>query len=310
MTEVATPVAVAPIEGSPEAIEAQVAATLMDEDAPVVTAKEVIPPEVIPPVVVAPVVNPVVVPPVTEPVVAPVVDPAPAAPVKTGDPFLDGYNATPAEKRAEYIANYNQASQVINMDTDAGLKYVYQQVKDAKGERAYTDADIDADIAGRSKLSKDREWNQMQETMKLEQARALEVPVPTQAQVDTYIANANTAVIAKITPMLLAEDAMTEVHGLPYTPEMKATFKEDFTKLNLTNPKTGDPYLYEFLSADDNLRDMVRAYSLSKGNKLNVFLSNFKEDFKEDTFNKLGVSLKPQGGVGAFSVAQTEDDLD
>lgn len=305
MTEPVTSVPVAPVEGSPEAIEANITAGLMDEETP-----ETTPVKPIATPVITPDSTPVVTPTITEPpVVKPEPSVTPVKPATSGDPFIDGYNATPPEKRAEYVANYNQAQQVLSMDAEAGLKFVYQQAINEKGERLYTDEDIEADLSSRSKLNKDREWQGMKTTIQAEQTRAMTPPEPTQAEIDEYLTKANADVMKIITPMLAEEDAMTEVYGIPYTSEMKAQVKENIIKLNSINPKTGDPYLYEFLAENNNLRDVIRATSLKQDNSIKTYLSNFKEDFKAETFEKLGLNLKPQGGTGQFAVAQSEDDL-
>jgi len=229
--------------------------------------------------------------------------------VTTGDPFLDAYNATSPDKREEFVQNYNSIAQVATMDTDAGLKFIYQQQKNEAGERIYTDEDIDQDLTSRSKIAKDREWNDIKSGLKQRQEEALKTPEPTAAEIETAIAAANARRTELMAPILIADEALTEVYGVPYTPEMKAEFKDTFTKMNTINPKTGNAYLYDFLQDDNNLTDVMRAVSLHKNNSLKTYLSNFKEDFKDDTFQKLDVNQKPKSGSGQFAVAQNPDDM-
>lgn len=220
-----------------------------------------------------------------------------------GDPFIEGYLQTPAEQRAEFVKNYNASTQIVSLPTDDVLKWQYSNVKDDKGERVYKDEEITEYLEKTSKLQKDREANQIRTQLQEQQTKAQAGPTYTQEQIDAALKTANDDIMARVTPILAAEDALTEVHGVPYTPEMKADFKQTFTMLNTINPKTGDPYYNAFLKDDNNFRDVVRAYSLMKDNKLKSYLSNFKEDFKTDVLDKLDLNPKSKGGAGSFAVA-------
>ena len=233
----------------------------------------------------------------------------PQGPQATGDPFIDGYMQTDPEKRSEYVRNYNQAEQLMQMDADAGLKWLYQQQKKADGERRFTDEQIEEELSNRTVISKETEWDRAKEFIEKNRRQAMQAPQPTPEERATNIKQTNDAILDRVKPLLAEEDSMTEYQGIPYTPEMKAEFKETFARMTTINPETGNPHIVEFLNDDKNLRDMVRAYNATHGDKLKAYLSNFKEDFKEDVFNKLDLNPKPQSGSPPFEVAQNPDDF-
>ena len=221
------------------------------------------------------------------------------------DPFIKGYINTPPEERSSFIASYNAIEGVLKMDADAGLKYVYQQEKNEKGERRYTDEEIDDDLKSRSKLQKDREWNELK--TKIDESR--QPKQPTETEILSAITEENNRRMKILEPILKEEESLNEVYGIPYTVEMKESFKNTFSVLNSINKKTGNPIIYDFLNDNNNLRDVIRAYALTKDNKLSAYLSDFKEDYKEKIIDSLDLKGKPKSGASVFTKPPTPDDF-
>lgn len=221
------------------------------------------------------------------------------------DPFIQGYINTPPEERSSFVASYNAVEGVLKMDADAGLKYVYQQEKNEKGERRYTDEEIEDDLKSRSKLQKDREWNELK--AKINESR--QPKQPTEAEILSAISEENARRMKILEPIMAEEDGLNEIYGIPYTPEMKESFKNAFSVLNSINKKTGNPIIYDFLNDNNNLKDVIRAYALTKDNKLSAYLSDFKEDYKEKIIDSLDLKGKPKSGSSVFAKPPTPDDF-
>jgi len=223
------------------------------------------------------------------------------------DPFVKGYIETPVEKREEYIKNYNEIDRIIALSTDEFLKTKYESIKDDKGERVYTDEDISQHLTTRSKIEKDREAANDRMNLVQQRQQALAGPTYTQEEINQQIIQVNDSRMKLLEPLFAEEQSLTDIGGIPYTPELKNSFQDNFTKLNRINPKTGDPYLFTFLEDPKNLRDIIRAYTLVQSDGLPTYLSTFKEDFKESTFNKLDINPKPKPGSSTFTVATTPE---
>lgn len=221
------------------------------------------------------------------------------------DPFIRGYINTPPDQRSSFVASYNAVENVLKMDADSGLKYIYQQEKDDKGERRYTDNEIEEDLKSRSKLQKDREWNELKARINAER----QPKEPTDAEIQAAIAGENARRMKILEPIMAEEEAMKEVYGMEYTPEMKSNFKNTFEVMNSINKKTGNPIIYDFLNDNNNLKDVIRAYALTKDNRLSAYLSDFKEDYKEKIIDSLDLKGKPKSGASVFAKPLTPDDF-
>jgi hypothetical protein len=181
--------------------------------------------------------------------------------------------------------------------------YLYQQRKDEKGERQFTDQEIEEYLGTQTKISLTNEWNRSREVIAHQRQQALNPPQPTAQEIEARISEVNAARMNQLKPLLEEELSVETIGGIPYTKELKDEFRQTYSRLNLINPRTGEPYLYQFLEDPKNLRDTMRALVLLKDDKLSRFISDFKEDFKEKTFEKLDPRPKPKPGAASFTPA-------
>ena len=225
------------------------------------------------------------------------------------DPFISAYME--AEDKNAFIDSYKNLQSIKKLAPDDGLRYIYKNEVDEKGERVFTDEDIEEEIGKMSTLQKKREWNEYQrridahqkeEAGKISEQRKQEMLKNIDKIQEQRTSIANT--------LLAEEDKITDINGIPYTPEMREQFKKDFIELNKINPETGIPFFNEMLMDNNVLRDVIRAYSLFKDNRIKHHISATKEGNKKEVLEKTDLLPRSKSGVTRKSRGNTDNDYD
>ena len=219
------------------------------------------------------------------------------------DPFVRGYLETPVEKRGDYIRQYNEVEQVLSMSPKDGLTMLYQQMTNDKGERLYSDEDIAAEIGSKGKIQLDREWNEVRARIEEQRNAALQGPQISEEEYAAQVEAVNAERMKGLDEIFKDEEKLETIGGIPYSPEIRTKFQDMYRQMNTINPKTGTPYLYQFLEDPKNLRNAIRGLVLLQDNGLLTHVSSFKENFKEGVFNKLDPQPRPKSGNAQFTPA-------
>lgn len=225
------------------------------------------------------------------------------------DPFIKGY--LQSEDKDGYLEDYRTIKSITKMSPDEGLRFIFKNELDDKGERANSDEDIEEEMGKMTTLQKKREWKaytdnvqQMQEqmTVKREQENKEAVMKNIETVQEQRLQIVNT--------LLADEDKIAEINGIPYTEDMRNQFKKDFTELNKIDPETGIPFFNTMLMDNNILMDVMRAYSLIKDNRIKHHISSAKEQVKKEVLERTDLNPKIKSGTTKKVVGNTDSDYD
>jgi len=223
------------------------------------------------------------------------------------DPFLKGYNE--AEDKQAYLRNHAEAQEIMNLDENAGLRKLWSNQKDDKGERLITDEEIEQSLNDMTPAKKKMEWQQAKEQMTANQTKIAEQQNAARKQeflekLPEYNQERETLV----NKTLVQIDEMKDAGGIPISDEFRTTFKKDFLALSNIEPEQGQPLINHWLSKDQNVFEALLAHQLVfKDKEVAGFLSNFKEDYKQNILDKTNLNKKEKPGSSPTPVKSDQD---
>ena len=156
----------------------------------------------------------------------------------------------------------------------------------------YVNGMNDVDKFQRAKERKDK---MMQGLDQQSEQHQTELRAKIKEQADT----ANSTTIVKTVDELFSKMADTkDIGGIPHTPKEQADFKQIFTDAVSINPETGYSRTRELFSDDEVLYKTLFLYNkIQEGdNSLRGFLSNFKEEYKQEILDKTRIAPRKEGG--------------
>jgi len=225
------------------------------------------------------------------------------------DPFITGY--LQAEDKDAYIGDYKTVQSIVGLSPDDGLRFVFKNELNAKGERVYTDDDIEEEMGKMTILQKKREWKAYQENIgKMQQDLTAQRETQRVENIKKNLGTIQEKRLQVVNTLLAEEDKIKEINGLPYTEDMRNQFKQDFIELNKIDPETGIPFFNKMLMDNTVLTDVMRAYSLFKDNRIKHHISNAKEQAKKEVLERTDLNPKLKSGTTKTVVGNTENDYD
>ena len=223
------------------------------------------------------------------------------------DPFLKGYNE--AEDKQAYLRNHTEAQEIMNLDENAGLRKLWSSQKDDKGERLITDEEIDQSLNDMTPAKKKMEWQQAKEQITANQTKIAEQQnADRKREFLDKLPEYNKEREVLVGKTLIQVDDMKDAGGIPITDEFRDNFKKDFLALSNIEPETGQPLINHWLSKDQNVFEALLAHQLVfKDKEVAGFLSNFKEDYKQNILNKTNLNKKEKPGSTPTTVKSDQD---
>lgn len=208
------------------------------------------------------------------------------------DDFMRQYKQAKASgiDANSFVNQYNSRVNLLNMPSADFIKTAYRNVLDARGERRYSDEDIDKLIGGKSQI----ELDQYAEGMKRQYA---------QAQFQKMEAS-NTASIEaenqKYQPIVNAfVDQLksgTSVYGFELSNDEKEALGTDVSKLFVRNTRDGMNEFERMMSDDNFVLQVAPLLLMVKSGKYNSAMKAMKEAIKAKVIDKLDPNPSDQGG--------------
>ena len=220
------------------------------------------------------------------------------------DPFVNSYlkakeqGVTPQD----FIRQQNITETVRNMsDLDFLVEDLLRENgKTEKNPNGWERGTVEEYVNGMNEVdrfqrAKERKDKMMQGLDQQSEQHQTELRAKIREQAET----ANSTTITKTVDELFSKMATTkDIGGIPHTPQEQAAFKQMFTDAVSINPETGYSRTRELFSDDEVLYKTLFLYSkIQEGdNSLRGFLSNFKEEYKQEILDKTRLAPRKEGG--------------
>ncbi len=211
------------------------------------------------------------------------------------DEFVKQYKVAKASgiDTNSFISQFNSRVNMLNMPSAEFIRNAYQSITDAKGERKYSDADIDKLIEGKSQIELDQYAGSMKQQFakaqyqKLSQDTASAIDAENkkyQPIVDSYVQK------------LKSEQS---VYGFELSTEEKETLGNEVSKMFVRNPKNGSNEFERMMSDDQFVLTVAPLLLMVKNGKFNTAMTAMREKIKAKALEKLDqVPPNGQGGAG------------
>lgn len=208
------------------------------------------------------------------------------------DSFVQQYLSAKAKgiDANAFVNSYNNRVNMLNMPSADFVKTMYRSVADAKGERRYTDEDIDKLIEGKSAIEIDqmadgmkRQYAQSQlQRMEADNTAAIEKEnMAYQPVVDSYVAQLKNG---------------TSIFGFDLSAEDKEALGTEVSKLFVRSTKDNMNEFERIMSNDNFVLQIAPLIVMVKNGKYKSAMTALKEASKAKALEKLDANPGEQGG--------------
>lgn len=208
------------------------------------------------------------------------------------DAFVQQYLSAKAKgiDANSFVNQYNSRINMLNMPSAEFVKTMYRSVADAKGERRYTDEDIDKLIEGKSAI----EIDQMADGMKRNYA---------QSQLQKMEADSTAAIEKENKEYQPVVDSFvsqlkngTSIFGFDLSAEDKEALGTEVSKLFVRSPKDNMNEFERIMSDDNFVLQIAPLILMVKNGKYRAAMTALKEATKAKAIEKLDSAPGNQGG--------------
>jgi len=234
----------------------------------------------------------------------------------TDDPFVQSYNKAKEQglNSEEFIRQQMLAETVKAMPSRDFLiqSLIQENGKTEENPNGWTREDVESYVDNMNPIDRDTKANerknQLYQNIDLENEKH-QAKLSENIRVEAEKANATT--VKQTVDALFAKKASaTDIGGIPHTPQEQEAFKQIFTDAVEINPETGYSRTRELFSDDEVLYDTLFIYHKLKQSEggLKNFLSNFKEEYKQELLDKTRLAPRKQdGSLHTVAVPKPED---
>lgn len=191
-----------------------------------------------------------------------------------------------------FVNQYNSRINLLNMPSAEFIKTAYRSMVDAKGERKYSDEDIDKLVEGKSQIELDqyaagmkRQYAQVQ-FQKMNQSNVESIEADNkkyQPVVDSYVQK------------LKSEST---IYGFELSAEEKETLGNEVSKMFVRSTKDGMNDFERMMSDDNFVLQIAPIILMVKNGKYQSAMTAMKEAIKAKVYEKIDPNPQNPGGGG------------
>ena len=249
-------------------------------------------------------------PPVAETPETPETPPEP----QSQDPFIAAYQKAKEQgmSHQEFIQQQNVAETIKTMPSREFLiqDLLRENGKTEANPNGWDQSKVEEFVDGMNEVQRDLAAKERKgNVMELLNQESEQYQTKVKEKVRTEAEKVNSTTIKTTVEELFSKMAPTkDIGGIPHTPEDQAAFKQMFADAVSINPETGYSRTRELFSNDEVLYKALYLYNKVEGdNSLRGFLSNFKEEYKQEVLDKTRIAPREEGG-SFINVAVPGDD--
>ena len=212
------------------------------------------------------------------------------------DAFMRQYNQAKAAgiDANSFVTQFNSKTNLLNMPSADFIKTAYKGVTDAKGERRYSDEDINKFIEGKSQIELDQYANSMKQRYAQTEFQKMEAT-------NTASIEAENQKYQPIVNSFVEQlKSGTSIYGFDLSKDEKEALGTDVSKLFVRSTKDGMNEFERMMSDDNFVLQIAPLLLMVKNGKYNSAMKAMKEAIKSKVIDKLDSTPGDQGGgVGA-----------
>jgi len=235
-------------------------------------------------------------------------------PEDDNDPLLQEYKAAKEAGMTpeEFIERKKQALEFVNLNPDDGMKRYFQSIPDEKGERKYTDEQINEYLGKLTAIEKDQMWSGIREKIAGGQQQQTTQQKP---DYKSYVDQVNQQIEQDYKDLFDKKAKQEELFGLPYGETEKADFNKKFLDLIKVDPEREPVQIFprkaiDILNDPEKLYNLLYLNDMIESGKFEKMMKDMKDNLSEEFLKKGGLAPRVPSGSSSKHIIKPPESTD